>query len=105
MRHRIRFTGGALEAASEQDEFLRKMSSWAMNHAVELSRIGAPLKQERAEIYSHWESDDKVWHLNDAALKLYRAAGGTRDTEASVQSVPSARLQALLLSTSVFELA
>jgi hypothetical protein len=103
MWHRVRFDGGSLEAALEQNEFLRKISSSIMNRAVGLANTGMSLKQSQAEILSHWEGDDKVWHLNDVALSVYHAVGGTRSVEATVSEVPPAKLQALLLSTIVFD--
>jgi len=103
MWHRIRLTGGPRQAGSEQDRVLRKIHSWAaLNGAVELSKFGRPLRHEDAEIYSYWDGDDKVWHLNDVALKVYRAVGGTRNVEAAVASVPSTPGQVLLLSTKIF---
>ena len=103
MWHRIRLTGGALQAGSEQDRVLRKIHSWVtLNGAVELSKFGRPLTHEDAEIYSYWDGDDKVWHLNGAALKVYRAVGGARDVEAAVASAPSAPGRVLLLSTKIF---
>ncbi len=103
MWHRVRLNGGSLEAALEQDEFLKKISSWILQRAFKLATSGLALKQSQAEIFTHWEGDDKVWHLNDTALTVYHNVGGTRSVEATAESVPPAKWQALLLSVSVFD--
>ena len=100
--HRIRLGGSAFEAAAEQDNFLRRMNDWAVRRAFESSKLGIRLRTERAEIYSDWDGDDKVWHLNDTALDVYREVGGSRDVEEVVERVPPGRMQCLLLSTEVF---
>lgn len=71
---------------------------------MESSKLGIRLRTERAEIYSDWDGDDKVWHLNDAALDVYREVGGGRDIEAVVDTLPPGRMQSLLLSAEVFRL-
>ena len=63
MWHRIRLGGGAFEAAAEQDNFLRRMKDWVVNEAFESSKLGIRLRRERAEIYSDWDADDKVWRV------------------------------------------
>jgi len=78
------------------------MNDWAVRRAFESSKLGIRLRTERAEIYSDWDGDDKVWHLNDTALDVYREVGGSRDVEEVVERVPPGRMQCLLLSTEVF---
>jgi hypothetical protein len=104
MWHRIRMAGGGLEAGSEQDEYLRKMSAWVLDRAVQLSRQGVPLKKNHAEVYTKWDGDDRVWHLNDTGLQVYQAVGGTRKVEGTAENVPPAEWQALLFSTAVFKM-
>jgi hypothetical protein len=104
MWHRIRMSGGGLPAASEQDEYLRKMSAWVLDRAVGLSRQGVPLKKNQAEVYTKWDGDDRVWHLNDTALQAYQVVGGTRKVEGTAENVPPAEWQALLFSTAVFKM-
>ncbi len=91
MWHRIRLDGGSLEAASEQHELLKKISHWILQRAMAVANTGVPMKKSEAEIFSHWDGDDKVWHLNDTALTVYHAIGGIRPIEATVESVPPAK--------------
>lgn len=102
MWYRIRISGEASEAASEQTTFLEKMSQWNVGHTADLSERGVPTTTDEAVIYSASDADDTVWHLNDVALGMYRVVGGMRPVEAQVDEVPPEWRRVLSLRTAVF---
>ncbi len=58
-----------------------------------------PLQETPVEIDSLWDEGRVVLHLNDAALNLYRANGGTRRAESSVAELPYGRRPSLMRNT------
>jgi len=87
--HRIRLGSGAFESASEQQYFVNLISDWIEKRSAALSQLGVSLRTEQAEIYSEWDGDEKVWHLNDVALNVYREVGGGREVEDVVDRLPT----------------
>ena len=55
-----------------------------------------PLRETPVEIDSFWDEHRIVLHLNDAALNLYRANGGTRRLESSISELPHGRRASLM---------
>jgi hypothetical protein len=49
------------------------------------------------QVYASAESDVIVWYLNDAALGLYRSAGGQQTPRERLDAVPMVRGPVLLL--------
>ena len=90
MWHRIRIDGGSTEAMSEQNRTLREMSSWAFDRAMALcqSRNAARDRPSR-DLLTPRGRCDRVWHLNEMSLTLYRAIGRRRPVEPVVGDVPS----------------
>lgn len=104
MWHRIRLEGS--DSAIEQMEMQNTLSNVLLQRNVavaaqvrSLRESGLPVRLEDrdAEIRSHREQDVIVWHLNDAALELYRLAGGTRLVEAVVEGMPEPGRQSRVL--------
>ena len=99
--HRIRLGGGTFESAAEQQYFVSRISDWIEKRSAALSQLGVSVRTEQAEIHSEWDGDEKVWHLNDVALNVYREVGGSREVEDVVDQLPPGRLQGLLLKSAV----
>ncbi len=101
MWHRLTLTGNEV-AEGEEGRILTIVSRafsektqalWeqiiALRQAGDLGEI--PLQETPVEMDSFWEEDRTVLHLNDAALRLYQANGGTRQFESPIPSLPHGR--------------
>ena len=66
----------------------------ALRSAGVISQI--PLQETPVEMDSFWEEDTLVLHLNDAALRLYQANGGTCPVESSIPDLPHGRPASLM---------
>jgi hypothetical protein len=72
---RARWYSKSEEESSWRDEgevmcIRGRSGAWVVNGAFESSKLEIRLRRERAEIYSDWDGDDKVWHLDNAALSV-----------------------------------
>lgn len=69
----------------------------ALRQAGHLGEI--PLQETPVEMDSFGYEDRIVLHLNDAALRLYQANGGTRRVEATIPNLPHGRPARMLRNT------
>jgi len=58
-----------------------------------------PARETSVLMYSLWDVDRIVLHLNDAALRLYQDHGGGRQVESSIADLPNGRAVLLIRNT------
>jgi len=98
--HRIDIARGP-DGPDTQQRLLDAMDYRLRERALQASgwrASGRPVREVRVQVYGHLESDVIVWHLNDAALGLYRSAGGRQEPQERVDVLPSVRAPVLLLN-------
>jgi hypothetical protein len=98
--HRIEVARGP-DGPTTQQRLLDAMDYRLRERALQASgwrASGRSVREIRVQIYAGLESDVVVWYLNDAALGLYRSAGGRQVPRERLDAVPVGRASVLLLN-------
>ena len=89
--YRIRLVGSAPEASLEHARMLKAISEAMAVRAIAAAAkrtAGGIVRVRPARIYTDRDAGVVVCYLDDGALALYRLAGGLREPEAHLASLP-----------------
>jgi hypothetical protein len=107
LSHWYRILLDRTESALEQDLMLQRINQVMANHAHaawEQRRAGGTVRERPARICARREDGILVWYLDDGALAVYRVAGGSRDPDAHLNSLPEDGRFKRVLNSRYYEL-